>query len=666
MTALCLTMIVRNEAAGIDRWLGAVAPFVAYYVVCDTGSTDDAAARIRATMDGYGIPGEIHDLGPQDGARARNEALDRAREATARFDYLLLIDPGMVLTVEDSAFPGELEAAVYLLRERDATTTSAHPRLLRRDVPARYTGLCDEVLDVAAAGPILDGVWLDRDGDGATRRDTIREDVEHLTEVLAEGLGSAHDAFSLARCLQALGRFDDAIAWYRRRIELDGREEERWYAHYMIAACHWCKGDEDEFVAASWRAFHCRPFRPEPLYHLARYYRETGRLEGCFAVCEIGRTIPYPEDDRLFVEHGIFRDGWRLEMAASGYACAWPERQQAGREACLALAVDRWSAPDARNLARQLCCRYGVRAEALFGEFTAVRIPVETPPPYSAMNHSIFIDGEDRRSVVRAVNYGVGPFGMIFDDSDRVVRSRMLLVTLDADYRVVTSTPMERQAAEAPVCWACPQGLEDCRLVRIGEQFWLSCSACDRHPEGRSRMVLGELTGNVVTAEYVQLYRADLIQKNWMPVVRGDELCWIYALDPLIVLRFDPVSGDAFPVATTIPEVAIDHLRGGSPALRVRDGWLLVVHESSWPPDQAGAYLHRFVLLDEDFVFRGMTDPFSFVGAQVEFCAGLARDEERGKLVVSFGVLDGEAWVGFVDEIAVLSAIARASGYSYS
>ena len=91
MTALCLTMIVRNEGTRIDRCLDAVAPFVAYYVVCDTGSTDDTSARILATMDRYGIPGEIHDVGPKEGAQARNEALDRARASVARFDYLLLI-----------------------------------------------------------------------------------------------------------------------------------------------------------------------------------------------------------------------------------------------------------------------------------------------------------------------------------------------------------------------------------------------------------------------------------------------------------------------------------------------------------------------------------------------------------------------------------------------
>ena len=59
MARLCLNMIVKNEAAIIERCLAALAPYIDCYVICDTGSTDDTVERIRGFLDQHGIPGVI-------------------------------------------------------------------------------------------------------------------------------------------------------------------------------------------------------------------------------------------------------------------------------------------------------------------------------------------------------------------------------------------------------------------------------------------------------------------------------------------------------------------------------------------------------------------------------------------------------------------------------
>ncbi len=48
MTKLCLNMIVRNEAANIERCLASVADHVVSWIIGDTGSTDDTPARIQS------------------------------------------------------------------------------------------------------------------------------------------------------------------------------------------------------------------------------------------------------------------------------------------------------------------------------------------------------------------------------------------------------------------------------------------------------------------------------------------------------------------------------------------------------------------------------------------------------------------------------------------
>src|SRR5271165_6411751 len=107
---LCLNMIVKNEMANLERCLGAVAPYIACWVIGDTGSTDGTQDFIRSFFAARGIPGEIHSFPFENFAQARNEALDRARVSKLRFDYLLLTDADMELTVQDPAFSQDLTA----------------------------------------------------------------------------------------------------------------------------------------------------------------------------------------------------------------------------------------------------------------------------------------------------------------------------------------------------------------------------------------------------------------------------------------------------------------------------------------------------------------------------------------------------------------------------
>ena len=106
-------MIVKNEMANLERCLGAVAPYIACWVIGDTGSTDGTQEFIRSFFAARGIPGELHSFPFENFAQARNEALRHARASKLRFDYLLLTDADMELTVQNPAFSQDLTSAAY-------------------------------------------------------------------------------------------------------------------------------------------------------------------------------------------------------------------------------------------------------------------------------------------------------------------------------------------------------------------------------------------------------------------------------------------------------------------------------------------------------------------------------------------------------------------------
>ena len=85
--SLCLTMIVRNEQAFIERCLASIKPHIDSWTIVDTGSTDDTKKLIRKAL--KGVPGKLHEREFVNFGHNRTEALALAK-GTA--DWLLLLD----------------------------------------------------------------------------------------------------------------------------------------------------------------------------------------------------------------------------------------------------------------------------------------------------------------------------------------------------------------------------------------------------------------------------------------------------------------------------------------------------------------------------------------------------------------------------------------------
>jgi hypothetical protein len=144
-------------------------------------------------------------------------------------------------------------------------------------------------------------------------------------------------------------------------------------------------------------------------------------------------------------------------------------------------------------------------------------------------------------------------------------------------------------------------------------------------------------------------------EKNWIPQVVDDELRFIYSMDPTRVLSEAGVI-----LAQETSAVAAENFRGGSQAIPLDGGWLMLIHE--W--ELVGArrnYLHRFIWLDASCRLIRLSRRFFFQRIASEFAAGLAWHMTGDHLVISFGIDDHEPTLAVVraeDVRAVLSTIA--------
>jgi hypothetical protein len=327
-------MIVKNETANLERCLRAVAGHISCWVIGDTGSTDGTQDLIEHFFAARGIPGELHSFPFENFAQARNEALDRARASRLAFDYLLLTDADMELTVQDPDFPSKLNAAAYKVLQNSGVSYWNN-RLLRRDAPAGYKGVTHEFLDVRAGETKnLVGIRFIDHATGSNRVDKYDRDIKLLTGAIAAEQDPgmiARYSFYLANTLRDSGKKQAALAAYAERASLGG-----WPQEVFISLLNVAKIKEElqypaaEVISAYEAATTACPTRAEALHAASRYCRSQSLYEQGYEFAARGLAIAYP-DDALFVEDWAYEYGLLDELAIAAY---WTERYEESQAAC--------------------------------------------------------------------------------------------------------------------------------------------------------------------------------------------------------------------------------------------------------------------------------------------------------------------------------------------
>ena len=316
--SLCLNMIVRNESKIITRLLKSVLPIIDTYVICDTGSTDDTVSIIKDFFNSNGINGKVIYEPFKNFGYNRTFALKAARGMAT---YALLLDADMIFKIEPSFNKELLTADSYLIIQKGSGLSYHNTRLIRLDIDSKCVGPTHEYYDLPSGSRSekLNSIWIDDIGDGGSKGDKFDRDIRLLKQGIEEEPNNGRYYFYLANSYFNTGRHEESIQYYKKRIEIGGWVEEVFYAHLNLGHAY-ITTKQDEMALSTWmNAYNLHSARSETIYEICKYYRLKGMNKIAMAFCVLGKSIPYPKNDTLFIHNDVYETGFDYELSIIGY-----------------------------------------------------------------------------------------------------------------------------------------------------------------------------------------------------------------------------------------------------------------------------------------------------------------------------------------------------------
>ena len=314
----CLNMIVKNEAHVIcetfDNLLQLI-PFD-YWVISDTGSTDNTQNIIRDYFSKKNIPGELVHHEWQDFGYNRSKALEAAYNKS---DYLFIFDADDKL-IGNFKLPNVLDKDMYQLKF-GKEFTYLRPLLVNNRRKWCYKGVLHEYLDAMEPNPVIDVLQGDyfvdsrRLGDRNKNPFKYRDDAIILKKGFEKEINGADQnlagryAFYCAQSYKDANMPDDSIEWYKKCLDMNNWTQEKYYACLMIGAMLLPKGEVDEAVKYFCKTVEYDHERMEGVVSAMEIFQKKGEHLLVNALYHRFKNYDQnPSDFKLFVSQNSYKD----------------------------------------------------------------------------------------------------------------------------------------------------------------------------------------------------------------------------------------------------------------------------------------------------------------------------------------------------------------------
>lgn len=326
-------MIVKNEASVISRCLESVKPLISYWIIVDTGSTDETKKIISDCM--KGLPGAIFQRPWVNFAHNRSEALALSK---SHCDYSFVIDADDVLEQSNDLTIEKLDADVYSVDIIDGDFRYPRSQFFKNSINWVYKGVVHEFpYSNEAQSSCHLPLVIHRENGGDRRKDSnvFLNDAKAIENALITEQDTQmvnRYVFYLAQSFRDAGYLLEAIENYQKRSLMGGWVEEVYYSLLQIAKLkERLNCNQDEVIQSYKEACSSPTTRAEAHYYGSRYCRINKEYKIGYAFAKEGLKIPNPNNS-LFGEPWIYETGLLDEFSVNAF---WIGRFDESLDACL-------------------------------------------------------------------------------------------------------------------------------------------------------------------------------------------------------------------------------------------------------------------------------------------------------------------------------------------
>jgi len=213
-------------------------------------------------------------------------------------------------------------------------------------------------------------------------------------------------------------------------------------------------------------------------------------------------------------------------------------------------------------------------------------------------------------------------------------------------YKIDTST------LDVPPIWNFI-GLEDVRLAYWDNKYYACGVRRDTTSNGMGRIELSELE---ITGYYVKEIARNRIEvsdptsyceKNWMPI-KSKPFHFVKWTNPTEIVKVNLNNNKAETVFLNDTYLNINDIRGGSQLIDWDDNtYLAIVHSCYFIPKNYNGckdadYYHRFIIWNNDWSIKYISEEFNFLDTKIEFSIGLEQIDDN--IFIAFGYQDNACY----------------------
>jgi len=645
---IVLAMIVKNESKIIERCLSSIQSICDAIVISDTGSTDDTVQLIEQFLSKNKIPGKIYSNEWVNFGHNRSKSITNAQEwlDEEKYDkketFLLTIDADMIFCVKpefDKSLLTTFDS--WSIQQKNPTLTYYNKRFFRSSLRYKCIGVTHEHwgCDDKETESKLDTIYIDDIGDGGAKSDKFERDIRLLTKGIEDEPKNERYYFYLAQSYSDFGNKEEAIKWYKKRIEAGGWFEEIFIAYLRIGDIYMGLNQPENAIYYWSLGYDHLPTRSETLYRIINYFRNKAKNNIALSYLKTALKIGYPKDQVLFIEHRVYNYKLIEELSIIGF---YTKEMHNGFISCDIIMLDKNN--EIPSNIKQQCSN-----NIFFYMKKLTSNPVKTiefkiDEPYINSSLSLLKNKKGYHGVVRAVNYSITKdFVYVIRDPNNHVRTKNYWIMMtDKDvkkYEITTPCSPKRESHI--------KGLEDLRICQIGKDVFGLCVSFEYGLKNHPSVCLCVFDKNDSGQYYIKNilatdYQNEIVQKNWVPFTQDNKLFAIYSYSPFTLLEIDKKTGECKVVfKKESSKYNLSEIRGSASPVKINDCWYILTHQIL--NRDTRKYYHRFLKYSDNWELEDISLPFFFEELFIEFSLSISYHELKNEITIFFSKEDNSS-----------------------